>query len=152
MIEQELQRAGLHAPHNTWAASWLGPALLIGGTDAQRQRFLWPMIKGEETWSRLHSEPDAGSDPAMIATRALRAGEEFRISGQKIWSANAGNVDYGGLLARTSGQAGDPTGVSYFLLPMDTPGITIRPIRDLAGRTLLNDVSLMTSSCLLRTC
>jgi alkylation response protein AidB-like acyl-CoA dehydrogenase len=142
VIAHELDRVGLHVPHNTFATTWIGPSLLMAGSPAQQERYIWPMLKGEESWRRLHSEPDAGSDLSRISTRAVPTKTGFVINGQKIWSAQAATADFGALLARTSGTPGDPDGISYFVLPMTTAGITIRPIRDLAGRTTLNEVFL----------
>jgi alkylation response protein AidB-like acyl-CoA dehydrogenase len=142
VIGDELDRAGLHVPHNTFATSWIGPSLLMAGSPAQQERYIWPMLKEEESWRRLHSEPDAGSDLSKIATRAVATSDGFVINGQKIWSAGAASADFGALLARTSGRPGEAHGISYFALPMTAAGITIRPIKDLAGRMTLNEVFL----------
>jgi alkylation response protein AidB-like acyl-CoA dehydrogenase len=142
VIYDEMRIAGLEPTHDTFVASWIGPSLLLAGSPYQRERYIWPMLTGEETWARLHTEPDAGCDLARVATRAVRAGDGYVITGQKIWAANAATADFGALLARTDGTPSDPAGLSYFILPLATPGITVRPIRDLMGRTFLNEVFL----------
>jgi hypothetical protein len=142
VIREELAVAGLSAPRYPFETEWIGPSLLMAGSRAQQDRYLWPMITGQEAWCRLHSEPDAGSDLAMIGTRATTTDGGFAITGQKIWSGNAANTQLGALLARTSGRPGDREGISYFVLPMDAEGVTLRPIGDLIGRTVLNEVFL----------
>jgi Acyl-CoA dehydrogenase, middle domain/Acyl-CoA dehydrogenase, N-terminal domain len=142
VVRHELAAAGLSAPLAEIEVNWIGPTILHFGTDPQRDRYLWPLLEGRETWCRLHSEPDAGSDLAMIATRAAPTADGFRVTGQKIWTYNAGRARLGGLLARTSGTPGDAEGVSYFVLPMDSPGVTIVPIKDLSGGSTVSEVFL----------
>jgi 3-oxochol-4-en-24-oyl-CoA dehydrogenase len=140
VVRQELAAGALSAPGSEIEVNWAGPAILRFGSDAQRDRYLWPMLEGAERWCRLHSEPDAGSDLALIATRADRSSGGFRISGQKIWTFQARQANFGALLARTSGSRGDADGVSYFILPMDSPGLTIVPITDLGGMSTVSEV------------
>jgi alkylation response protein AidB-like acyl-CoA dehydrogenase len=140
VVRHELAAAGLAAPVSEIEVNWIGPTILQFGSARQRDRYLWPMLEGKEWWCRLHSEPDAGSDLAMIATRAVETSNGFRISGQKIWTFQAGRAHFGALLARTSGSSGDPDGVSYFVLPMDSPGLTIVPIKDLSGGSTVSEV------------
>lgn len=139
VIEQELSAAGIdpHA-HNGIGIGWAGPTILAAGTDEQKDRFLFPLIRGEEIWCQLFSEPGAGSDLAGLTTRAERDGDFYIVNGQKVWTTWAGEADYGILLART----GPPRqkGISYFLCPMRQPGITVRPIREMTGRAHFNEV------------
>ena len=134
VVRNELAAAGLSAPLYQIEVNWVGPTILQVGSPQQRERYLWPMLERREIWCRLHSEPDAGSDLSLIATRAEGSGDGYRITGQKIWSFSAHEAHFGALLARTSGSRGDPHGISYFILPMDAPGVSIVPIKDLAGR------------------
>ena len=139
IITDELNRAGIDPHgHNPIGIGWAGPTILAAGTDPQKDRFLPPLLRGEERWCQLFSEPGAGSDLAGLSTRAERDGEDYVVNGQKVWNTWAGESDYGILLART----GPPRqkGISYFLCPMRQPGITIRPIREMTGRTHFTEV------------
>ncbi len=141
IITHELDLAGvdLHG-HNSIGIGWAGPTILAAGTEEQKDRFLLPLIRGEEIWCQLFSEPRAGSDLASLNTRAERDGDTYIINGQKVWTTWAGDADYGILLART----GEPRqkGISYFLCPMRQPAITVRPIREMTGRAHFNEVFL----------
>jgi 3-oxochol-4-en-24-oyl-CoA dehydrogenase len=140
VVRHELAAVGLTAPLSEIEVNWAGAAILGFGSDRQRERYLWPLLEGHERWCRLHSEPDAGSDLAMIATRAEQTADGYRISGQKIWTFGAGGAHFGALLARTSGARGDPDGVSYFIVPMQSAGLTIVPIKDLGGASAVSEV------------
>lgn len=140
VVRRELAGAGLSAPLSEIEVNWVGASILRFGSDVQRERYLWPLLEGEERWCRLHSEPDAGSDLAMIATRAESTPEGFVVRGQKIWTFSAPQAHFGALLARTSGSPGDPDGVSYFIVPMDSAGLTINPIKDLSGNSAVSEV------------
>ena len=120
--------------------SFLGPgvfqvaaSLITHGTDEQKHQFLPPIAKGEERWCTLFSEPNAGSDLASLQTAAVEDGDDFIINGQKIWSSNAHKSEHGILLARTDQDAPKHKGISYFLVDMDTPGMTIQPIINMVG-------------------
>jgi len=133
IIDDELKRAGVQKPINPIGTGHCGPILVMHGTEAQKRRYLPPMLTGEEMWCQLFSEPGAGSDLASLATRAERQGDEYVINGQKIWTSLADISAFGILLARTDPTAPKHAGLSYFIVPMDAAGITIRPIKDMAG-------------------
>ncbi|MBE7517804.1 MAG: acyl-CoA dehydrogenase family protein [Thermoflexaceae bacterium] len=113
---------------------WLaGPALMMHGTTAQQDRWLPSMRTADVHWCQLFSEPGAGSDLAALQTRAVRDGDEYIVNGQKIWTSGAQGADWGILLARTDADAPKHRGISYFMLDMRSPGISIRPLVNLMG-------------------
>jgi len=118
------------------------PALFAHGTDAQRRRFLPSIVRNEERWCQLFSEPGAGSDLASLATRATRDGDEWVLTGQKVWSTWAHRSDYAVLLARTDPDVPKRRGVTYFLLALHQPGVDVRPLRHLTGEIDFNAVFL----------
>lgn len=113
--------------------NWIGPAIMQFGTEAQKQEFLLPMARGEVIWCQGFSEPDAGSDLAALRTRAIRDGDEYVITGQKIWTSYASDAQHCFLLARTDPEATRAKGISVLIVPMDTPGLEVRPIPSLVG-------------------
>jgi alkylation response protein AidB-like acyl-CoA dehydrogenase len=141
VIAEELRTTGLRAPQMIIGA-WVVPTLISRGTPEQQQRFLPATLRGELTWCQLFSEPGAGSDLAALATRAERTDGGWRVSGQKVWTSMAGEADYAVLLARTDPEAPKHRGLSYFLLDMAAPGIDVRPLRELTGDALFNEVFL----------
>ncbi len=142
VIDDELRRAGVARPINPIGIGWAGPTLLHAGTRAQQERYLMPMLAGEELWCQLFSEPGAGSDLADLSTRAVRDGDTYVVSGQKVWTSLAHLSRFGILLARTDPDVPKHQGISYFVCPMDSPGITVRPIVEMTGVHLFNEVFL----------
>lgn len=142
VIDDELQRAGVRRPVNPIGIGWAGPTLLHAGSEAQQQRYLLPLLAGEEIWCQLFSEPEAGSDLASLTTRAGRDGDEWVVSGQKVWTSLAQIARFGILIARTDPELPKRQGISYFVCPMDAPGVTIRPIVEMTGAHTFNEVFL----------
>jgi alkylation response protein AidB-like acyl-CoA dehydrogenase len=120
----------------------VGPTLIAHGTPDQKARFLQPMLRGDEVWCQLFSEPGSGSDLASLSTRAVRDGEEWVITGQKVWTSSAHTADFGICLARTDPDAPKHAGISYFLVDMHAPGVTVRPLMQIDGAIHFNEVFL----------
>ena len=140
IIDDEFRRAKVRRPDNMIGIGWAGPTILHAGTPEQKDRYLFPILSGEEIWCQLFSEPGAGSDLADLGTRAVRDGDEWVVNGQKIWTSMAQFSHYGILIARTDPDQPKHQGISYFVCPMDTPGIEIRPIVEMTGTALFNEV------------
>ncbi len=122
------------------SVGFLGPTLIQYGTDEQKKEHLSRILAGEAEWCQGYSEPGSGSDLASLQTRAIRDGDDFVINGQKIWTSGAHRSNWMFMLARTEPDAPEHRGISYLLLDMKTPGITIRPLINMAGRHGFNEV------------
>jgi alkylation response protein AidB-like acyl-CoA dehydrogenase len=140
VIDDELHRAGIRRPNNSIGIGWAAPTIFLAGTPEQHDRYLPKIFSGEEFWCQLFSEPDAGSDLANLATRAVRDGDEYVVNGSKIWSSGAHHSDLGILIARTDPDQPKHKGISYFICPMDLPGITMSPIVDMTTAHSFNQV------------
>ncbi len=140
IIDEELRRAGIARPSNPIGLGWSGPTILLAGTEEQKATYLPGMITGEDFWCQLFSEPDAGSDLAALATRAERDGDEYVVNGSKIWTSGGHHAKYGILIARTDPDVPKHKGISYFICPMDLPGISMTPIVDMTTAHSFNQV------------
>jgi len=133
IMDEEFNRAGTARGFMAQGPSMLVPTLLEHGTEEQKQRWIGPTLRGEVLWCQGYSEPDAGSDLASLQTSAREDGNDFLITGQKIWTSTADKAQMMFVLVRTEPDAPKHSGISYILLPMDTPGIEVQPLRTMAG-------------------
>lgn len=142
IFDEEVARYGLSVGAFTLALGTCGPAVIAGGTAEQQQRYLPPILRGEHIWCQLFSEPGAGSDLASLSTRARRDGDEWVVDGQKVWTSGAHHADYGLLFARTDPDVPKHRGLTLFVVDMNTPGIEVRPLRQITGEAHFNEVFL----------
>jgi alkylation response protein AidB-like acyl-CoA dehydrogenase len=138
---EECDRAGAPERLNTIGEDFAGPTIAHFGSEAQKQRYLRPILAGEEIWCQLFSEPESGSDLASLRTKATKVDGGWRIQGQKIWTSRAQLAAHAILLARTGGGPRHK-GITYFLLPMDSDGVTVRPLAHMLGEAEFNEVFL----------
>jgi alkylation response protein AidB-like acyl-CoA dehydrogenase len=142
ILDEEFARAAVSPGIGGQGPEMLVPTLLEHGSEAQKERWIGPTIRGEVVWCQGYSEPNAGSDLANVQTRAREDGTDFVIDGQKIWTTTAHLADMMFGLIRTEPDAGKHGGLSYVLIPMDTPGIEVRPLGTMTGRAEFNEVFL----------
>ena len=142
VLVEELAKAGVPSmgASDTFSMKMVGGILLRWGTEEQKQHFLPKILSGEYLWCQGYSEPDSGSDLASLRTQAVRDGDEFVITGQKIWQTRGMEANWIFVLARTDPQAAKHKGITFLLVPMDQPGITVRPIRKMGGAPDFNEV------------
>jgi alkylation response protein AidB-like acyl-CoA dehydrogenase len=134
-----LARVPAHPSPNAFI---VGPTILAFGTPWQQERFLLPIVRGEELWCQGFSEPSAGSDLPSLLTRAERVGDEYVVNGQKVWTSRAMAADWMFALVRTGDVASRQRGLTYLLIDLKTPGISIRPLRDMTGGAYFGEVFL----------
>ncbi len=142
VIDQELDRAKVRAPH-LQVGAWAAPTIAAHGTAEQQERWVRPTLHGDISWCQLFSEPEAGSDLASLTTRATRTSGGWLLNGQKVWTTMAAEADWGICLARTTPDAPKHLGITYFIVDMKTPGIDVRPLRELTGLAMFNEVFLV---------
>lgn len=138
-IAQEFSTGKVRRPQMGIAA-WIIPSIVAFGTSKQQQDFLPPTFRGDMIWCQLFSEPGAGSDLASLTTKAVKVDGGWRITGQKIWTTGAQFSAWGALLARTDPDAPKHQGITYFLLDMKSPGVEVKPLRELTGNAMFNTV------------
>jgi alkylation response protein AidB-like acyl-CoA dehydrogenase len=150
IIDDELRLGGVKRTSvstNAIGVGWAAPTIYLAGSEWQKQRFLDPIFRGDEFWCQLFSEPDSGSDLASLSTRAVRDGDEYVVNGSKIWTSGGHHAKFGILIARTDPNVPKHKGISYFIVPMDLPGIRLSPIIDMTtahsfNQTFFDDVRL----------
>jgi hypothetical protein len=139
VIDEEMAAAGLPRPHLAVGA-WALPTIIAHGTEEQQERWVRPTLLGQLSWCQLFSEPGAGSDLAALSTKAERVEGGYVLNGQKVWTSLAKTADFGICLARSDPDATKHAGITYFIVDMHTEGIDIRPLRELTGAAMFNEV------------
>jgi len=140
VVAEEMNRAVVPGTPEGVGMMLVAPILIEHGSDELKERYIRPTVTGEITWCQLFSEPGAGSDLAGLQSRAVRDGESWRLSGQKVWSTGAATADFGLLLARTDWDVPKHQGITAFVLPMRQSGVTVRPLRQMNGHSSFNEV------------
>jgi len=141
VIDEELRRAKVRAPH-LQVGAWAAPTIAAHGTPEQQERWVRPTLHGTISWCQLFSEPEAGSDLAALTTAAVRTDGGWLLNGQKVWTTMARDADWGICLARTNPDAPKHRGITYFIVDMGSAGLDIRPLRELTGLEMFNEVFL----------
>ena len=140
IVQDEMARVGAPPPINGLGIGFIGPTIIVHGTDWQKERYLRKMLTAEEIWCQLYSEPNAGSDLAGLKTRAEDAGDHFLVNGQKIWTSSGPIADWAILLARTDSKVAKHKGITCFLINMRQPGVEVRPLKQISGHSLFSEV------------
>jgi len=138
----EKARIGANIPFNVTGFGMAGPTIIAHATPSQKDRYLPPLLAGDEIWCQLFSEPGAGSDLANVTTRATRDGDSWIVTGQKVWSSSAHDAQFGILLARHDFELPKHEGLIYFIVDMQSPGVDVRPLRQISGDSEFNEVFL----------
>jgi alkylation response protein AidB-like acyl-CoA dehydrogenase len=142
IAHQEIERAGVPGVLDVVGVGMLGPTIIAHGTEEQKERYLAPMLHADEVWCQLFSEPAAGSDLAGLQCRARREEDRWRVSGQKVWTTSAQIASFGLLLARSDPDVPKHHGLTMLVVPMQTEGVTVRPLRQITGEAEFSEVFL----------
>jgi len=140
IFNEECAREGVPRTAGGMGVQMIGPTIIAHGTDEQKKRYLPKMLSGEEVWCQGFSEPNAGSDLGNLQSKAVEDGDDYLITGQKIWTSGAQTASWCFFLARTDTEVRKHKGISYFLVDMKTPGIEVRPIKQITGDSHFNEM------------
>ena len=144
IVGEEMARLNVPGGINGLGIGFIGPTLIVHGTEAQKRRYIPKILNAEEIWCQLYSEPNAGSDLAGLRTNAVREsfedGEYYLVNGQKVWTSQAHLADFAVLLARTDPSVPKHRGISYFIFDMHAPGVEVRPLKQITGNSEFNEV------------
>jgi alkylation response protein AidB-like acyl-CoA dehydrogenase len=140
IVDQEMARLDMRPLINLIGIGMCGPTVIVHGSDDQKRRYLKRLLRADDIWCQLFSEPAAGSDLAGLRTRAVHDGDGWRVDGQKVWTTRAHLADYGILLTRTDPDVPKHRGLTMFVVDMKAPGVTVRPLRQMSGGADFNEV------------